>query len=645
MGLETDFYKLTNGMTPKITPPVTRSFSPPSLLWLAPALAADLMGKLGGNEFRDNQLAKIGKGYDPNTGLSKPYFGGQSLDRISEQAAPPFTGGQSAGAQYFINARVSQPTHGRTSEVLNMYEVSAFGAITEARVGFDANGYISVIYKGRDSVGAPYNRSFMMPSVFPNVPFVVDYLTLVRVDGLPDAGGNIPTPETFRDGDTSTKGDDNTTDRQRRAGGSPPPPFIPNGTNTTVSNVTNNTTNSNTTVNNNNIDNRVSNVTNSNYNSNGDVNKSFSPPTPLVTPSAPPIVKPSIAPDPKPDKKEEEKKVPPPFTPPIFNGDIGTQLAFLGGTLGVIAANTSPQAQRTNSKNGSCDALQEPSCREGLKNDIVNPINQNIDATKVQTAAILGNQASQNTVLAAITSKLTDVFELVGKVFNNSIVDKAMQYITMITTIHNAVMLSRGIGDTLGSAFDNGLTAFGLQIKDKDGNQQSVTQIIGKSFTDLVKGIVGTDNFTALNNTWLNANRVYQTGINLLSNVQSILDSSVAVGELANNRIGTLMNALRNCGGVREDAYGSQSKNVTKFNAFQNKLEALEQGVSNTASITGNIVSVQQSVNEFKTNRTEFEKAIKDEGVKVEEVKAEKREESIFKIADFTIVRPPEVTP
>ena len=103
----------------------------------------------------------------------------------------PFTGGQSTNVLYYINARVSQPTHGRTSEVMNMSEVSAFGSITEARVGFDANGYISVIYKGRDSVGALYNRSFMLPSVFPNVPFVIDFFDVVRADGFADIGGNV----------------------------------------------------------------------------------------------------------------------------------------------------------------------------------------------------------------------------------------------------------------------------------------------------------------------------------------------------------------------------------------------------------------------------------------------------------------------
>ena len=660
---------LQNGMIPRITPPAGIPFKPPSLLWLAPALAADLMGRLGGNDFRDNQLAKIGKGYDPNTGLSKPYFGGQSLDRITEQTAPPFTGGQSTGVRYYINARVSQPTHGRTGEVINQPSSSAFGAITEARVGIDANGYASIIYSGRGSDGAIYNRTLPLSGLLPNIPFTVDFFEVVRGDGQSDTGGNISTPTTTRDGDTTTKGDDNPTDRTRKLGGAPPPAFSPNGTSTTttnnsISNTTNNISNNATTNNNTTNNTTTSSATSTspsttvnNFNFIGDVNRSFSHAPPTTQPFTPPIVKPSIAPDPKPDKKEEERKVPP-FIPPSPDkkiDDIAKDLAGLGAIIALIGANTQPSAQRINAKNGSCDALQSPSCREGLKNDIVNPINQKIDA---KTGLLAANQAGQDIalgviateqqaqkgVLAAIALKAKDIFDLIGKLWNNSLVDKAMQYITMITVIHNAVMLSRGIGDTLGSALDSGLQAFGLQIKDKDGNQLGVTQITGKSFQDLIKSVIGAENYTTLNATWTQANRVYQAGINLLGNVQAIVDSSTAVAELCSNRVGTLMNALRSAGMVREDAYRGQSQNVTKFNAFQNKLEALEQGVSNTASIAGSVVSVQQSVNELKTNRAAFDNAVKGGDGRTQTATEEKREESVFKIADFTIVRPPEVT-
>jgi len=111
------------------------------------------------------------------------------------------------------------------------------------------------------------------------------------------------------------------------------------------------------------------------------------------------------------------------------------------------------------------------------------------------------------------------------------------------------------------------------------------------------------------------------------------------------------MNAARSAGLVRENAYGAQSENVTKFNAFMNKLENLEQGVSNVSSITGNILSVQQTVTEIKTNRQEFENALKDkpqgtglpENDPAKAAAATKKEQSVWTIADFSIVKPPEL--
>lgn len=346
-------------------------------------------------------------------------------------------------------------------------------------------------------------------------------------------------------------------------------------------------------------------------------------------------------------REEEKKKTPPPPPPPNPNiNEIIQRLGEIGAISALINTNTKPDAQRLNSKNGACDALQSPSCTQNLKDDIRNPINQNIDATRAQTTAILANQGIQNAAISnlsgkvdGVSEKATNIFDRIGNLWNNTLIDKAVNYLTLITVIHNAAMLSRGIADTLGSAIDSGLQALGLSIKDKDGNQLGVSQVIGKSTENIIKSVIGTDNYTALSQTWAQANRIYQASINLISNVQNILDSTTAIAELTSNRVATLMNGLRNVGIVREDAYTSQTPNTTRFNAFMNKLENLEQSTSNVAAITGNIVSVQQSVAELKSNRTEFENAIKDKNADEQADKTKKREESIFKINDFSITR------
>ncbi len=309
-----------------------------------------------------------------------------------------------------------------------------------------------------------------------------------------------------------------------------------------------------------------------------------------------------------------------------------------------IKNQTSPENLRDAAQKGSCDTLNSPSCTANLKNDIKTPI---LDKVNENAGAL---SALNNLLTGSILPAVNRIWDFLNRVWQNQAVDKVMQFITMISVIHNAAMLTRGIADTLGSAIDQGLQVFGLQLKDKDGNQIGVSTIIGQSVQNLIKSIIGADNYTALNETWIQANRIYQTGINLISNVQSIIDSTTAVAELTSNRLGTWMNAARNAGLVRENAYGAQSENVTKFNAFQNKLEALEQGVSNTAAITGNIVSVQQSVNELKNNRQEFDNALKNkpQGTGLTENDAEKsaregkKEQSIYTIGDFSVVKPPE---
>lgn len=560
---------------------------------------------------------------------------------------PPFTGGQSDGVRYsltYTRTTIKSPDSSRIGEVVHETRVdignTVFGAVTGIEAGvFDNYSNFRVFHKNgvhiARSGGGMFRYDFygITEYAFSNIAFT-------REDGQADVGGD-PLGTV---GDVIPSGYSG--DRTREQRPKVPPPQIPNqppspyrdaskvalGIGTEVSPKVRTGTPSDDAK---------------------DDRKSLAP-SPVRTPSPTPTT--PKAPSQSPEKDREKEKAP--FIPPSPDkkiDDIAKDLTGLGAIIALIGANTQPSAQRLNAKNGSCDALQSPSCREGLKNDIVNPINQKIDA---KTGLLAANQAGQDIalgviateqqaqkgVLAAIALKAKDIFDLIGKLWNNSLVDKAMQYITMITVIHNAVMLSRGIGDTLGSALDSGLQAFGLQIKDKDGNQLGVTQIIGKSFQNLIKSVIGAENYTALNATWTQANRVYQAGINLLGNVQAIVDSSTAVAELCSNRVGTLMNALRSAGMVREDAYRGQSQNVTKFNAFQNKLEALEQGVSNTASIAGSVVSVQQSVNELKTNRAAFDNAVKGEDGRTQTATEEKREESVFKIADFTIVRPPETT-
>ncbi len=595
--------------------------------------AIGLIGALGGNKGRDDTLAKMGLAYDPETGLTKPL----NPNTGNRDGAPPFTGGQMAGVMYAVGLRYQAHTNGEL--LFNQYD-----AILEGPIGgvfkSGITWYIGYGNGLNTSVATEYAQ------IKKDQPLTITGIR--RVDGQPDTGGNPPSTQSpAPSGYTGNNGESPDKPKILPPGlssgigwgtGAPvaiSPAALGAGTALDPSSLKPSPT--------------------------GDPLKSPSP-SPAISPSPSPI-QPSPSPLKKPDEKEKKSPFNPdlPNTPPADLTGIGAMLGLVYGNTNQIKANTSPDALKNAAKAGSCESLQSPQCTKGVEDRIKDPLSGKLDAAKIardsnaaaQSAALAGitvEQQVQKGVLASILAKAKEIFDLVGGLWNNGIINKAMQYITMITVIHNAAMLSRSIGDTLGSALDSGLQAIGLQIKDKDGSVQSVSQIIGKSFADLIKGVIGAANYTALTETWTQANRIYQTGINLLSNVQSIIDSTTAVAELTSNRVGTLMNSLRNSGIVRENAYGSQSQNVTKFNAFMTKLENLEQGASNLASITSSVVSVQQSVNEFKTNRQEFENALKNkaagdgtpENAAEATAKSEKRSESVFKINDFTIVRAPE---
>lgn len=653
--------------------------------------AIAVIGAIGGNQFRDEQLRRLGREFDVDTGLSRrpqePNMGERSTS-----APPAFEGGQSGGIAYKIQVLIGYDgLHPETYKVIDNGLDSAFSPRTDAQmrvIGLDFIGAIGGVGLNRFqsngkfiTVNGSNTPSFVPAQNFGTAPpMSITIVRIIRSDSLPDTGGNIPTPITIEpSGYTATPSPQ---DRNRTA---PPPLFNPDTQPNRSPNLDpNEDPNGDPQETGQREPNRfgvpIPNGGNlappSPQNQNPSNTTTNLAPSPLVAP--PPIVPPPprapIPPPPPPTKKEREEEerkrivpppivpppppiVPPPVTPPLDLSGIIAQLTSIGAISALINANTQPEALRNAAKNGSCDSLKSPPCTQDMENRIKNPLEAKLDAAQIARDA---NAATQTGLLGSIIAsltpigiKVTQIFEFLNRVWQNEAINKAMMYVTMITSIHNAAMLSRSLVDTLGSALDSGLQVFGLQIKDKEGNQLGISAALGQTFQALVSGIIGAENYTALNATWAQANRIYQSGTNLLSNVQSIIDSSTAVVELTSNRLGTLMNAMRNVGGVRENAYGAQSQNVTRFNAYLDKLNNLEAGVSNLASITGNIVSVQQSVKELDDNRKGLNDALKDNpiGTSLTSNTAQtndrivKRNETLYTINDFSIVKPPDTEP
>ncbi|MCZ8305680.1 MAG: hypothetical protein O9336_03065 [Microcystis sp. LE19-98.1E] len=185
-------------------------------------------------------------------------------------------------------------------------------------------------------------------------------------------------------------------------------------------------------------------------------------------------------------------------------------------------------------------------------------------------------------------------------------VDRALNLMATAAAIHNAVMLSRNIGSTLISTLGNALNIIG--IKDGDEIAQNFSSVIGNSIENIVKGLIGNENYTQLSETWARANRIYQSAINIYQLTTDSLFGITQGLEQTAKYTGKIGNALRKSGVILENSYNWMSETFN-FSGGKNRqinrvIEGLQQAsevASDLESITSEFRSVTENVTEIGT--------------------------------------------
>ena len=199
---------------------------------------------------------------------------------------------------------------------------------------------------------------------------------------------------------------------------------------------------------------------------------------------------------------------------------------------------------------GVCRSTQSGGCMNKALNDQSNSINNNTNNAAnnilqgLDTAGTGALLTGQQEILNRLGSQIPGGIS--GKLVNGFKwlkLDRALSILTFAATIQNHLMLSNDIGQTLLGAFSNVLTLIGL----KDDNEQpyDIGSIINSTIENLVKGIVGVENYTVISAAWAKANRIYQATTNVLNAFQS-LSSAILTGlEMTAGKVGKIGNALK----------------------------------------------------------------------------------------------------
>jgi hypothetical protein len=310
----------------------------------------------------------------------------------------------------------------------------------------------------------------------------------------------------------------------------------------------------------------------------------------------------------------------------------GAITAIVTPQLTQIKNQTSQPAISGAVSQGICDQTANPnSClNTGLKKPLSDKINDIKDGLGIgmDTANLLFSQTILGTLLNLQT--------FLHKAWNSTTLDKTLNLVSVVLGVHNAMMLSRNLGQTIGDTATLFLQA--IHVKDHTGEEIDVNQWITARFTELAQKLLGVEGYATVVASLNAANRIIVAGQGMASAIHGIKDALQEGQEIIANRVATLGNACLEQGLFEDGTYSWMDKDLNlkqPFSKFTTYVSNLTEFVEEVNALIQSGIEVQESTNEFYQNTEDavkgaeaLEKAITDYIDQRNSEEAAKQEES-----------------
>jgi hypothetical protein len=232
---------------------------------------------------------------------------------------------------------------------------------------------------------------------------------------------------------------------------------------------------------------------------------------------------------------------------------------------------------------------------EGVKQattEATNPIKEVANANNGLLSAL-------NTLLSGFIAFAQGAFGKILNILNNTVIDRTLAVMNLATNIHNAAMLTRDIGETLGSVVDNVISLTPLRFTNSEGSQVQFTDFVGSNFRAFLVSVLGAENYVSLVLQWQKANTIYHSAMGVLNTTQSMIDPISSAVEYGMENVSKIGNSLKEDGVVSENAYPAmdetiRARRVNRFERLNDTLEGAENIASNLSSVTSSAVSVKE---------------------------------------------------
>jgi hypothetical protein len=273
-------------------------------------------------------------------------------------------------------------------------------------------------------------------------------------------------------------------------------------------------------------------------------------------------------------------------------------------------------AQRVDDLAGEMGALRNQV--NGLPNTVGNVVNAGANLYQVPLLNTINSKLGAP-VAGGIGGLLSNVSQLVdnfSKSFERfakwSQMDRALNLLSTIATLHNAYMLSSGLSQTLFSMISNSLALFGVKdySQDKDGQPFDVGKIFADFTDNVAKAALGTETVDGIKTEWKKYNRIFQAAGNIVNSVQSIGYSILGALEIVANWNALVANALKKMGVVGEHAYKWFNPEVNFQNRFFTAIDRAENIVSNIDQVAQEGLSIQDTFKQFGTQQKELQDSV-----------------------------------
>ncbi|MCT7949998.1 hypothetical protein NG798_09385 [Ancylothrix sp. C2] len=212
----------------------------------------------------------------------------------------------------------------------------------------------------------------------------------------------------------------------------------------------------------------------------------------------------------------------------------------------------------------------------------------------------------------AVKESLTKLSEVVGKFLKWIQFDRVLNLLILVSTIHNAAMLSNQLGSSLISMANSLLTAGGnaLGLRGVEDEPIDIGPAVSGAFNGLVDGFIGKETNSELKKQWNKYNRIYQAAANLLGSIQSLNQSILSALEIVGGKVARIGNALKKWGEVSESAFNWMNPQPFFSNPFSRFAEKSQQGVETTDQVAQEVISSQQQVSQIQKEIDDFKELL-----------------------------------